>query len=59
MLTLVKMRQMWTSAATPTMETRMRACLAALTASSTLPGSHVDSAANRTSTCGRRRGENW
>ncbi len=47
-------RQMWTSAATPTTDTRTRACLAALTASSTLPGSHVDSATNTTSTYARR-----
>ena len=44
-------RQMWTSAARPTIETRTRCCLAALMVSRMLPGSHVDSAANSTSTC--------
>ena len=51
MPTFVKTRQMWTSAATPTMETRTFLSLAALTASITLPGSQVESAANKISTC--------
>ena len=51
MLTFVKTRQMWTSAATPTMDTRTFLSLAALTASITLPGSQVESAANKISTC--------
>ena len=51
MPTFVKTRQMWTSAATPTMETRTFLSLAALTASITLPGSQVESAANKIRTC--------
>ena len=58
-LTSVMTLQMWTSAASPMMDTLTRCCLAALMLSSTLPGSQVDSPANRISTCANRIYSYW
>jgi hypothetical protein len=50
-LTWVSVSQMWTWAERPTTDTRTRCCFASLRLSRMFPGSHVDSADSRISTC--------